>query len=161
MTVGLLLIVLFFLPWVARTEGCADDAAIVRDNISGYSLAVEGTATGVVAAPISGLVIGLLALFLVGRTRPFARSLASLGEILPLLWTWIFVDFEVLLLIPYIPRFGYTITFVLMGAVPALSFIESAVHLPLMNRTKRLIASIIIAAAVTFLVVTTVYDALT
>jgi hypothetical protein len=53
--IGILLMLSFFLPWAAQTEGCADDAAVIRDNISGYSLAVEGIAPGAVAAPIIGL----------------------------------------------------------------------------------------------------------
>ena len=160
-SIGILLICSFFLPWAAQTESCADDAAIVRDNISGYSLAVEGTAPKAVLAPIVGLVIGVLAFFLIGRTLPFARSLTSLGEVLPTLYAWVYVNFEVFFLTPYVERFGYTITFLLMAAIPPLSFIESVIHLPLMNRKKRLITSIIIAIAIGFFIVMTVYDALT
>jgi len=160
-SIGLLLICLFFLPWAARTESCADDAAIVRDNISGYSLAVEGVAPAVVLAPITGLVIGVLAFFLVGTTRPFARSIVSLGEVLPVLYAWIYINFEVFFLTPYVERFGYTMTFLLMGAIPPLSFVESLGHLPLMDRRKRRIASIVIALAVAVLILMSVYDALT
>jgi len=160
-TIGFFLICSFFLPWAAQTEGCADDSAIIRDNISGYSIAVEGIAPRVVLAPLCGLIIGALAFFLIGSVHPFARSLVSLGEILPALYAWVYVNFEVFFLSPYVERFGYTITFLLMAAVPPLSFIESVVHLPLMNRKKRLAASIVIAIAIAFFVVMSVYDALT
>jgi len=159
-SIGLLLILSFFLPWAAQTEGCADDAAIIRDNISGYSLAVERIAPAVSLAPLSGLVIGALAFFLVGTIRPFARSIVSLGEVLPALYAWVYVNFEVFFLSPYVERFGYVITFILMAAVPPLSFIESVIHLPLMDRKKRLITSIIIAMAIAFFLVMSAYDAL-
>lgn len=160
-SIGIILILAFFLPWAAQTESCADDAAIVRDNISGYSLAVEGTASAAVLAPLTGLVIGALAFFLVGRVYPFARSLVSLGEILPALYAWVYVNFEVFFLVPYVERIGYTITFLLMAAIPPLSFLESVAHLPLMNKRKRLITSIVIAVTIAFFVIMTVYDALT
>lgn len=156
-----MLIVSFFLPWAARTESCADDAAIIRDDISGYSLAVEGTAPAAVLAPLTGLIIGALAFFLVGRAYPFARSLASLGEILPALYAWVYVNFEVFFLVPYVERIGYTITFLLMVVIPPLSFLESVAHLPLMNRKKRLITSTIIAVAIALFIIMTVYDSLT
>ncbi|MBN1881597.1 MAG: hypothetical protein JW885_05435 [Deltaproteobacteria bacterium] len=161
MTIGILLICAFFLPWAAQTEGCADDAAIIRDNISGYSLAVEGTAPRAVLAPLSGLIIGLLALFLIGKARPFARSLVSLGEIFPALYAWIYVNFEVFFLSPLVERFGYIITSLLMVSIPVLSFIESVVHLPLMNRNKRIIVIIVIVIGVVLCAAMNVYDTVT
>ncbi len=41
---GIILIVSFFLPWVAQTPSCLDRSVVIRDNISGLALAEEGTA---------------------------------------------------------------------------------------------------------------------
>lgn len=78
---GIVLIVCFFLPWVAQTPSCADKSVIIRDNIAGFTLVREGTATAALAAPLVGAVVAALALAVRGGAVPLARSIVSLAEI--------------------------------------------------------------------------------
>lgn len=146
---GILLIVCFFLPWVAETPSCADKTVIIRDNISGFALAYEGTAPETWLAPVFGAVIALLALILRGKAAPLIRSLVSLFEIPAALIVMAYIDLSVRLFTPFVVRYGYVATVALFWVIPVFSLSEVIIHFPRLNRTgKIVIAAVAIILAV-------------
>jgi hypothetical protein len=121
---GILLIVSFFLPWVAETPSCLDKSVVIRDNISGFSLAREGTAPEAWLAPLFGAVVAAVALILRARAAPLARSLVSLLEIPGAVLAVTFVDLSVRLFAPVIVRYGYVVAAGVLWTIPLLSFSE-------------------------------------
>ncbi|MBN2223974.1 MAG: hypothetical protein JW765_04790 [Deltaproteobacteria bacterium] len=146
---GILLIVCFFLPWVAQTPSCLDKSVVIRDNISGFTLAVEGTAREAWLAPVFGTLVAGLALFLRGRAAPLTRSLVSLFETPAALIVIAYIDLSVTLFTPFVVRYGYVGTLGLFWAISILSFSEVVVHFPRLTRPGKIIVA---AVAVLFIV---------
>ena len=138
---GILLVVCFFLPWVAQTPSCTDKSVIIRDNISGYTLVREGTAPEALAAPLFGAVVAGIALIVRRRTVPLAASLVSLAEIPAALIIAAYVDLSVRLFTPFIVRYGYVVTAALFWAIPLLSLSEVIIHFPRLTRVGKIIVS--------------------
>ncbi len=138
---GIILIVSFFLPWVAQTPSCLDRSVVIRDNISGLALAEEGTAPEALLAPLFGAVIAALALLLRGRAVPLIRSLTSLVEIPAALLVMAYIDLAVRLFTPFIVRYGYVVTVALFWAIPLLSLSEVVIHFPRLTRTGKIIVA--------------------
>jgi hypothetical protein len=140
---GILVIACFFLPWVAQTPSCLDRSVIIRDNISGFALAEEGTAPEALLAPLFGAVIAALALLVRGRTTPLIRSLVSLAEIPAALFVMAYIDLGVRLFTPFVVRYGYAVTMGLFCAIPLLSLSEVIIHFPRLTRTGKIIIAAI------------------
>jgi hypothetical protein len=141
LALGVLLIVSFFLPWVAQTPSCMDRSVIIRDNISGYRLAVDGDTPQVLLAPAFGAVVGALALALRGARKPLARSLVSITEIPVSVLAMAYIDLTVRLFTPYVVRYGYVVSMVLFWAVAAVSSSEVVIHFPRLSRTGKIIVA--------------------
>jgi hypothetical protein len=151
---GILLIVCFFLPWVAQTPSCADKSVIIRDNISGFTLAEEGAAPEALTAPLFGAIVAALAFFVRGAAAPLALSLVSLAEILAALFVAAYIDISVRLFTPFIVRYGYVATEALFWTILLLSLSEVIIHFPrLTGRGK-----IIVAAAIALFVALAFFD---
>jgi hypothetical protein len=153
---GILLIVCFFLPWVAQTPSCTDRSVIIRDNISGFALAEEGTAPEALLAPLFGAAIAALALLVRGRTVPLIRSLVSLAEILAALFVMMYIDLSVRLFTPFVVRYGYAVTIGLFWAIPLFSLSEVIIHFPRLTRAGKIIiitigVSLVILASIDYL----------
>ena len=140
---GILLVVCFFLPWVAQTPSCTDKSVIIRDNISGFTLVQEGTAPEALAAPLFGAVIAAIALIVRRRTVPLAASLVSLAEIPAAVIIAAYIDLSVRLFTPFVVRYGYVVTAALFWVIPLLSLSEVIIHFPRLTR----VGKIIVAAA--------------
>jgi hypothetical protein len=150
---GILLIVCFFLPWVAQTPSCTDRSVIIRDNISGFALAEEGTAPEALLAPLFGAMIAALALLVRGRTVPLIRSLTSLAEILAALFVMMYIDLSVRLFTPFVVRYGYAVTMGLFWAIPLFSLSEVIIHFPRLTRAGKII---IITIGVSLVILTSI-----
>jgi hypothetical protein len=137
---GILIIIAFFLPWAVQTEGCADDAVVVRENITGFSLAIEGIAPGAVLSLVAGAILTLSAFFIRGDRRPFLRSLTSIGEGVGSFLAIAYVSFEIFFLSEFREQIGFFITYILMMyAVPIAALFEVFSHFPLLTRKGRLV----------------------
>lgn len=142
LAMGILLIVAFFLPWVAQTPSCLDRSVIIRDNISGFTLVREGTAPEALIAPLFGALAAALAVAVRGRAVPLARSLVSLAEIPAALIAAAFIDLSVRLFTPFIVRYGYVATEGLIWAIGLTSLTEVICHFGrLTGRGKRIVAA--------------------
>jgi hypothetical protein len=138
---GLLLVVCFFLPWVAQTPSCADKSVIIRDNISGFTLVREGTAPEALAAPLFGAVIAAIALVVRRRAVPLAASLVSLAEMPAALIIAAYIDLSVRLFTPFIVRYGYIVTAALFWVIPLLSLSEVIIHFPRLTKAGKIIVA--------------------
>ncbi len=143
---GILLIASFFLPWVAQTPSCLDRSVVIRDNISGYDLATDGSVPEVLLAPAFGIAAAALALIIRGRKKPLARSLLSLVEVPTAVFVMFYVNLAVRLFTPYIVRYGYIVTEGLFCSIAVLSLAEVFIHFPRLTRTGRIV--VIAVAAV-------------
>jgi hypothetical protein len=145
LALGVLLIVSFFLPWVAQTPSCLDKSVIIRDNISGYSLAADGIMPKVLLAPAFGTVVAALALIFRGTKKPLARSIASLIESPSAVLLMIYIDLVVRLFTPFVVRYGYIIAGGLFWAIAAVSLSEVVIHFPRLTKTGRIIVAALAA----------------
>jgi hypothetical protein len=153
LALGVILIASFFLPWVAQTPSCLDKSVIIRDNISGYTLAAGGIAPEVLLAPAFGAVVAALALFLRGTRKPLARSLVSVVEIPVAVFLIFYIDLAVRLFAPFVVRFGYIVAAVIFWAIPVVSFSEVVIHFPRLTRNGKLIVAASPAAIVALLLI--------
>jgi hypothetical protein len=150
---GIALILAFFLPWVAQTPGCADKTVIIRDNISGFSLAYERTAPESLIAPIFGLLIIILAFAVRGKTFPLSRSLVSLVEIPVAMYLLFYLELALRLFTPFIVRFGYYITESLFWAIPVVSLSEVVVHFPRLTKNGKVIVATVITGYIAIAII--------
>ena len=150
---GVVLVLAFFLPWAALTEGCADSAVVVRDNISGFSLVYENLAPEAVVSPILGIAIILLAFFIRGIKLPFTRSIVSIIEAAASFYTYVYISFGIFFLSGFRELYGFDITFVTIASIPYVSLAEVIVHFPLLDKRGRIILITIFAAIILTLVI--------
>ncbi len=136
---GILLIVSFFLPWVAETPSCLDRSVIIRDNISGFTLAREGTTPEAWVVPAFGALIAAVALLLRAGAAPLARSLVSLAEIPAAVLAVTCIDLAVRLFTPFVVRYGYVAAAGTLWTIPLLSFSEVAVLFGPLTRKGKII----------------------
>ncbi len=152
---GIILVFAFFLPWAAQTEGCADSAVVVRDNISGFSLVYEGIAPEAVVSPILGIVIILLALFIKGVELPFTRSIVSILEAVASFYSYVYISFGIFFLSGFRELYGFDLTFVTIVSIPYVSLAEVVVHFPLLDKRGR---TIMVALLMLIIVALVVYN---
>ena len=145
---GVILILAFFLPWAAQTEGCADSAAVVRDNISGFSLVYEGLAPEAVVSPILGVAIILLAIFIRGIKLPFTRSIVSIIEAASSFYAYVYIIFGIFFLSGFRELYGFNLTFVTIVSIPYVSLAEVVVHFPLLDKRGRIIMIAVFAVII-------------
>jgi len=145
---GILLIVCFFLPWVAQTPSCMDTSVIIRDNISGFDLVREGAVTQALIAPLFGAIIAAIALIVRANAVPLARSLVSLAEVLAAFFAAMYIDLSVRLFTPYVVRYGYIATEVLLWTILLVSVVEVVVSFPRLTKRGKIIVSSAAAVAV-------------
>jgi hypothetical protein len=150
---GVVLVLAFFLPWAAQTEGCADSAAVVRDNISGFSLVYEGLAPEAVASPLLGIAVILLAVFIRGIRLPLTRSVVSVLEAVASYYVYIYIAFGIFFFTNFRELYGFDLTFVTLLSIPYVSLAEVIVHFPLLDRRGRIIMIAIFAAIILALVI--------
>ncbi len=145
---GVLMIVSFFLPWVAQTPSCMDKTVVIRDNISGFTLVREGTVVQALAAPLFGIAAAALALIVRGRAMPLFRSLVSLVEIPVAVYLIFYVDVALRLFTPFVIRYGYITTEVLFYGIPIISLSEVGIHFEKLKRNGKVIVGVVIVAYV-------------
>jgi hypothetical protein len=150
---GVLMIVSFFLPWVAQTPSCMDKTVVVRDNISGLTLVREGTTTEAILAPLFGAAVAAAALAIRGTRLPLARSLVSLAEIPAAFFLFVYIDIALGLFTPFIVRYGWAMTAVLIWGVLIVAVGEVGIHFVPLKRRGRVIVCVVIAAYVLLIVV--------
>jgi hypothetical protein len=150
---GIILVIAFFLPWATQTEGCADSAVVVRDNISGFSLVYEGIAPEAVVSPILGIAIILLALFIRGIKLPFTRSIVSIMEAVASFYAYVYIAFGIFFLSGFRELYGFDLTFITIVSIPYVSLAEVVVHFPLLDKKGRIIIVAIFAMIIGALVV--------
>ena len=156
---GAVLVVSFFLPWAVKTEGCADSSAIVDDNITGLSLVTGGIARSAIIAPISGIFVIVVAFFVIGTTYPLIRSLMSLGEIMAIFFSAVYLSFEIFFFTHFKERIGFFITYLVMAmAIPIVSFLEVFAHFPLLQKKGKYIVTSTIALLILLIILNKVID---
>jgi hypothetical protein len=150
---GVLMVVSFFLPWVAQTPSCMNKTIVVRDNISGLTLFREGTTPEVILAPLFGAVVAAAALAIRGTRHPLTRSLVSLAEIPAAFFLFVYIDIAVGLFTPFVVRYGYVVTEILFWTILIVASGEVGIHFGLLKRRGRIAVSLVVAAYVLFIVI--------
>ncbi|MBN1572564.1 MAG: hypothetical protein JW984_05130 [Deltaproteobacteria bacterium] len=153
---SLLLIASFFLPWASQVRGCSD-GAVISESISGLSLVVENEATEALTAPIIGVVIFILAVFIVGKRRPLLRSITSLAEALSTFISTVYIDLGIFFLTNYRERYGFYIALVSLFSMSAASLTEVVTHFPLLKRKGRTVIVIILSFLILSLIISSLF----
>jgi len=144
-SVGIVVIFAFFLPWASQMRGCSDNAVVVKESISGFSLVVEHKAPEALTAPIIGIAIILMAFLIVGKRLPLLRSIASLIEAVSVYLFAVLMAMEIFFLSFYNERYGFDITMVSLIGISIASLTEVVIHFPLLKKGGKTIMAIIVA----------------
>ncbi len=87
-------------------RGCSDNAVVVRESISGFSLVVEHKAPEALTAPVIGITIILIAFLIIGKRHPLLRSIASLIEAMGVYLFAVLMAMEIFFLSFYNEMYG-------------------------------------------------------
>ncbi len=143
-TLGIVVIFAFFLPWASQIQGCTENAVVVRESISGFSFVIENNAPEAATAPIIAIVIILLSFLIVGKRHPLLRSLISLVEAANVYFFTVLMAMEIFFLSFYTERYGFDITMVSLVGISIASLAEVAIHLPILNKGGKIFIVIIV-----------------
>jgi len=143
-SLGIVVIFAFFLPWASQMQGCSDSAVVVREGISGFSFVVENKAPEALIAPIIAISIILIAFLIIGKRHPFLRSIVSLIEAANVYFFAVLMALEIFFLSIYTERYGFNITMVSLIGISIASLFEVAVHFPLLQKGGKIVMAIIV-----------------
>lgn len=152
---AIILFLSFFLPWASQVKGCSDDN-VVRERISGLSLAVDDGETEAVVAPVVGIAVFVLALMVSGIRNPLARSLISIFEAPAVYSSAVFISMGIFFLSPYRERYGFYIAMFSLFALSAFSFLEVFSHFPMLKRRGKAIVVAVVLSLLLFLIVSSI-----
>ena len=143
-SLGIIVIFAFFLPWASQMKGCSDKAVVVRKSISGFSFVVENKAPEALIAPIIAIAIILIAFLIVGKRHPLLRSLVSLIEAANVYFFAVLMAMEIFFLSFYTERYGFDITMASLVGISIASLAEVAIHFPMLKKGGKIIIAIIV-----------------
>jgi hypothetical protein len=152
-SLGIIVIFAFFLPWASQIQGCSDSAVVVRENISGFSFVIENNAPEAATAPIIAIVIALISFLIIGKKHPLLRSLVSLVEAANVYFFAVLMAMEIFFLSFYTERYGFDITMVSLVGISIASLAEVAIHFPLLNKGGKTIIAIIVVLLILILTI--------